>query len=178
MSIFGRIIVTILALLSIILITLCISLPWFQNHLVPILKVVQGNIMLQILTIGIGVVFIILNFILIVKVWNRGKSYHISCHTTNGRVQISLGVIKEVAGRIGSKINGVRYLNVQVENYREEEVTVVLYLKVVVDGESSIKDLTIELQREVKLQVEKICGVLVKEIIVNVVRADNRQRNI
>lgn len=80
-----------------------------------------------------------------------------------GEVNITLNTIQSIAERAARKVKGVRDLRTAV---RALESGNIISLRVAVDGETSIPDITQRLQYDVKDQVETIAGVTITEVAV------------
>jgi uncharacterized alkaline shock family protein YloU len=90
-----------------------------------------------------------------------------------GEVSISFETIRVIAERAAKRIRGVRDLKTSI---RLSEQGAVVKLRVGVDGETPLPDLTRQLQYEVKEAVETIAGIVISEVIVIVAEvsaADN-----
>lgn len=80
-----------------------------------------------------------------------------------GEVNITLNTIQTIAERAARKVKGVRDLRTAV---RALESGNIISLRVAVDGETPIPDMTQRLQYDVKEQVEAIAGVTITEVSV------------
>ncbi|MCK9911056.1 alkaline shock response membrane anchor protein AmaP, partial [Microbacteriaceae bacterium K1510] len=78
-------------------------------------------------------------------------------------VNITLNTIQTIAERAARKVKGVRDLRTAV---RALESGNIISLRVAVDGETPIPDMTQRLQYDVKEQVEAIAGVTITEVSV------------
>lgn len=90
-----------------------------------------------------------------------------------GEVNITLQTIQTIAERAARRIKGVRDLKTAVKVLESGNT---ITLRVSVDGETPLPDLTQRLQYDVKEQVESIAGVAIAEVIVivtEVAQADN-----
>jgi uncharacterized alkaline shock family protein YloU len=80
-----------------------------------------------------------------------------------GEVNITLQTIQTIAERAARRVRGVRDLKTVV---RAHESGNMITLRVSVDGETPLPDLTQQLQAVVKEQVESIAGVMISEVAV------------
>lgn len=80
-----------------------------------------------------------------------------------GDIRISLDTVESIASRAAKRLRGIREL--QAKAIPVESGTAIR-LKVTVDGEASIPQLTDELQKNVKHDVEQIAGIHVDKVTV------------
>lgn len=80
-----------------------------------------------------------------------------------GEVNITLSTIQTIAERTARRVKGVRDLKTTVKALESGNT---ITLRVAVDGETPIPDLTQRLQYDVKEQVETIAGVTITEVAV------------
>ncbi len=78
-----------------------------------------------------------------------------------GEVHITLNTIQSIAERVARKVKGVRELRTTVKALESGNI---ISLRVTVDGETSIPEMTQALQYEVKTNVETIAGVDITEV--------------
>ncbi|WP_019122824.1 alkaline shock response membrane anchor protein AmaP [Brevibacillus massiliensis] len=91
----------------------------------------------------------------------------------HGEVIISLDTIRAIAERAARKIRGVRGLKTTI---RATEQGNMIVLRISVDGEEPLPEMTEKLQESVKMQVEHIAGIEIAEVAVvisEVAGADN-----
>lgn len=119
--------------------------------------------------------FLLLQLWLLLRIWRSDNlEADAVMHATDvGSIHISLDTIRTVCLKIGHKIRGVRELYVRIKHSHQGGSIVLIGLKVIVDGERPIKELTEELQTITKTKVEQICGVSVDQVAVYVVRAEH-----
>jgi uncharacterized alkaline shock family protein YloU len=80
-----------------------------------------------------------------------------------GEIQITLNTIQTIAERAARKVKGVRELKTAVKALESGNL---IQLRVSVDGETPLPEMTQKLQHEVKSQVEAIAGVDIAEVTV------------
>ncbi len=93
--------------------------------------------------------------------FNRREDRSIVQRNDLGVVNISLATIQAIAERTARKVKGVRELKTTVQSNGLDNV---IQLRVTVDGETPIPDMTLRLQHDVKQQVEAIAGVEIAEV--------------
>ncbi|SEN22588.1 alkaline shock response membrane anchor protein AmaP [Lihuaxuella thermophila] len=87
--------------------------------------------------------------------------------TEIGHIRISLKTIESLAVRAARKVRGIRDLTARVR-HNGDHSSVGIGMKIIVDGERPIQELSEQLQLTVKEQVEKIAGVGVDQVSVYV----------
>jgi uncharacterized alkaline shock family protein YloU len=80
-----------------------------------------------------------------------------------GEISISIPTIQAIAERAARRVKGVRDLRTAVKVL---ESGTMITLRVSVDGETPIPEMTSKLQTDVKEQVERISGLLISEVAV------------
>lgn len=83
--------------------------------------------------------------------------------TDLGEVNITIQTIQTIAERAAKRVRGVRDLRTTVKSLESGNM---ITLRVSVDGETPLPDLTQRLQADVKEQVEGIAGVVITEVAV------------
>jgi uncharacterized alkaline shock family protein YloU len=93
----------------------------------------------------------------------RGNAPSIDQRTEFGDIRISIETVENLSLKAANRVRGVKDLKARV-NVNASGLEIVI--RSVVDGESSIPDLTEELQRSVKEHVEEITGIPVASVSV------------
>ncbi|MEI7024663.1 alkaline shock response membrane anchor protein AmaP [Paenibacillus sp. y28] len=116
-------------------------------------------------TIIVSVVMLLLSLRMFYITVRRGRSQapSIDQRTDYGDIRISLETVENLALKAAGRVRGVKDLKTRV-NVTDSGLDIVI--RAVVDGESSIPDLTEEVQRNVKLHVEEITGIPVAGVAV------------
>lgn len=101
------------------------------------------------------------------------RGYHHSVHqrTEFGDIQISLETIENMCLKVAERTRGVRDVKTRV---RVIESGLEIMIRAIVDGESSIPELTESMQKTVHDQVEEITGIPVSSVsvfIANIVQS-------
>ncbi len=96
---------------------------------------------------------------------SRERSGSIDQRTEYGDIRISLETVENLALKAANRVRGVKDLRARV---RVDDSGLDIQLRSVVDGESSIQQLTEEMQRGVKEHVEDITGIPVASVTVYV----------
>mgnify|MGYP000103164748 CR=1 FL=1 len=102
---------------------------------------------------------------------NQTQSPSVELPSTNGNVSISIETIQSVALRASGKVKGLNELKARIQ---VKESGLEIDLRTKVDGESLIPQITEDVQRIVKEQVELLTGIPVAKVsvyVVNVVTA-------
>ncbi|RAL26560.1 alkaline shock response membrane anchor protein AmaP [Thermoflavimicrobium daqui] len=95
--------------------------------------------------------------------------------TEIGNIRISLETIENVAVKSARRVRGVRDLTARIRHDAKTS-TVDIGLKIIVDGEIPIQEVSEQLQRTVKDQVETIAGVHVDQVPVYVAKTIQANR--
>jgi uncharacterized alkaline shock family protein YloU len=96
---------------------------------------------------------------------SRERTGSIDQRTEFGDIRISLETVENLALKAANRVRGVKDLRARV---RVDDSGLDIQLRSVVDGESSIQQLTEEMQRGVKEHVEDITGIPVASVTVYV----------
>lgn len=80
-----------------------------------------------------------------------------------GEVHITLQTIQTIAERAARRVKGVRDMKTAVKSLESGNI---ITLRIAVDGETPLPELTQKLQQDVKDQVEGIAGVVISEVSV------------
>lgn len=91
-----------------------------------------------------------------------------------GEINITLQTIQAIAERAARKIKGVRELKTAVKALESGNI---IALRISVDGETPIPEMTQKLQFEVKAQVEAIAGVEIAEVTVVVTEVAQQENS-
>jgi uncharacterized alkaline shock family protein YloU len=91
-----------------------------------------------------------------------------------GDINITLNTIQSIAERAARKVKGVRELKTIVKALESGNV---ITLRVAVDGETPLPDMTQRLQHDVKSQVEAIAGVDIAEVTVIVTEVAQQENS-
>jgi len=83
-------------------------------------------------------------------------------HAIHGEIRISMETLENIAAKVVSKVNGIKDLKVKVRP--EENETVTALIKIYVDGETPIPQISEEIQEKVKDRIEHIAGIKVNQI--------------
>ncbi|WP_232696096.1 alkaline shock response membrane anchor protein AmaP [Brevibacillus daliensis] len=178
MNLFDRFILTIyslaLTVLSIIaigIITRVIDPSYVQYALNSMYN--AGSINIPYLIVAVIFLVISVRFIFSAFPQKRAREEKgIYQRTETGMVTISVDTIKSIAERTGRKVRGVRDLDTKV---RTTESGNVILVKITVDGETPIPEMTQTLQKEIKHQVETIAGVEIAEVTIVVSEVVSRE---
>lgn len=79
-----------------------------------------------------------------------------------GEIKISMETIESLASKVSAKVKGVREEKVKVRLDDNELVTIII--KINVDGETPIPQISDEIQRNVKQHIENIAGITVGQV--------------
>lgn len=118
---------------------------------------------------GVSLFVFLISLRFFFKALIKGKEMDagVNRETEIGHIRISLHSIESIAAKVARRVKGVRELTARVR-HRDNDSSVGIGLKIVVDGETPIQHLSEQLQLVVKEQVEQIAGVDVDQVSVYV----------
>ncbi|EXX86610.1 hypothetical protein BG53_05800 [Paenibacillus darwinianus] len=124
-----------------------------------------NNTLLQGVVIGAAVVLVLISLRFLYVALRRGNASapSIDQRTDYGDIRISIETVENLALKAASRQRGVKDLRARI---RIAESGIDIVLRAVVDGETSIPDLTEDIQKSVKEHVEEITGIPVSGVSV------------
>ncbi len=121
-----------------------------------------------------AVIFLIsLRFLYISLRSSRRTSASIDQHTDFGDVRISMETVENLTLKAASRVKGVKDLKAKVN---VSDAGLEISIRAIVDGESSIPQLTEEVQRQVKGHVEETTGIPVSFVtlfVANIIQSQS-----
>lgn len=178
MNLFDRFILTIYSLALIVVSVFAIGL--FVG-IVPLAVVsdtltnLYGNPMAAWPYLVVAIIFLIISIRFFIGSFLFGRSRQesgIRQRGEFGEITISIPTIQTIAERAARKVKGVRDLKTIVKS---REIGNLIELRVTIDGETPIPEITQKLQFEVKGNVEAIAGVEMSEIRVTIVEVQTQE---
>ncbi len=125
--------------------------------------------------IGISLLLFLFSLrVLFVSLAREKDSPGVDRLTEVGHVHISLSTLESLAVKAAWRVQGIRDLTARV---RHDGSSVGIGLKLVVDGERPIQELSEELQQAVKIYLEEIAGVSVNQVSVYVTDTEKPNRS-
>lgn len=141
------------------------------NHLQLLwsLKYILENSDLRLITIVGSFIIFLLSCRVIVLVFKRGKAPEegVNQITEVGPICVSFETLQSLALNGARRVSGVRDVMARVR-YNAETSAISIKVRIVIDGQNPIKEITEQVQQNVKEQVEKIAGVSVNQVAVYV----------
>ncbi|MFY0543259.1 alkaline shock response membrane anchor protein AmaP [Brevibacillus sp. H7] len=167
MNLFDRFILTIYSFALIVLSCIMIGVT---SGLIPadyvrpyVEQMLSGTQMAYLI---VAVIFLVVSLRFFFSSFRRQKrkgEKGIRQHSDLGEVNITLQTIQTIAERAARRIKGVRDLKTSVKAVESGNI---IALRVSVDGETPLPELTQKMQYDVKNQVESIAGVAIAEVSV------------
>lgn len=117
------------------------------------------------IAVSLIVLLISIRFLYISLRRSRSQSPSIDQRTEVGDIRISIETVENLSLKAAGRTRGVKDLRARV---RVSQSGLELLIRTVVDGESSIPDLTEEMQNNVKRYIEEITGIPVASVTVYV----------
>lgn len=115
------------------------------------------------IALGLIVLAATLRFFFVAVRPGRGQAPSIDQRTDFGDIRISLETVENLALKSAGRVRGVRDMKAKVA---VSDAGLDIVIRVVVDGESSIPELSEEMQRSVKTHVEEVTGIPVAVVSV------------
>jgi uncharacterized alkaline shock family protein YloU len=109
-----------------------------------------------IITVAVVLLLLSIRFLYISVKKGRGQAPSIDQRTDHGDIRISIETVENLALKAASRSRGVKDLKARVS---VNDSGLEIIIRTIVDGESSIPDLTEEVQRSVKEHVQEITGI-------------------
>lgn len=134
-------------------------------------------IKIGVLSVGFVMLLISLRFLYISVRSGSGRAPSIDQRTSFGDIRISFETVENLALKTASRMKGVKDLKARVHI---AETGLEIVLRMIVDGEHSIPELTEEVQRSVKSHIEEITGIPVASVsvyIANIIQSGTSFRS-
>lgn len=123
----------------------------------------EGSTAYPAIAVGLFVLLVSCRFFYVSVRRGRGHVPSIDQRTDFGDIRISLETVENLSLKAAGRIRGVKDLKARVS---VSDAGLDLVIRALVDGESSIPDLSEEMQRSVKTHVEDITGIPVANVSV------------
>ncbi len=124
---------------------------------------IYSNYQIQWTVAVISIVIFLLSIYFIVKSFQTKQVASFFNKTSeHGEVRISMEALENIASKAATKVKGVKDLKVRVRP--EENETITTIIKIYVDGETPIPQISEEIQEIVKQQIEHIAGIQVSYV--------------
>lgn len=144
-----------------------LSFQWIGNEpFIGFIYDLQDLTWILITTIIVSALFILMSLRILYLTVRSGRSApSIDQRTDFGDIRISVETVENLSLKTATRVKGTKDIKARVQvNETGLEITI----RTIVDGESSIPELTEELQRTVKHQLEEITGIPVASVSVYV----------
>ncbi len=153
-----------LAFMIVSLFALLIGIGFFNYDLLyKVSDTLYSNQDVKMTILGISVITAIMSIYFLVKSMKSREVHTFSeTHSEIGEIRISTETIENIARKVSAKIKGVLEQKVRVK--LEDNETVNVIIKVFVDGERPIPEISEELQLNVKQTIEQIAGISVGNV--------------
>lgn len=142
---------------------------WVGQDLIDLLTA-RGAVSWTVAVLSAVLFAISVRFFYITIAAGSGKPPSIDQRTDYGDISISLETIENLSLKAASRVVGIKDIKARVQ---VGQTGLIIRIRAVIDGETSIPALTEEVQRTVKSQVEEISGVPVMHVnvyIANIVQ--------
>ncbi len=139
---------------------------WSETVLYYVIDIVETSIFIKIAVSAVLLILIVLSFrSMFVSTGRKKINAALAASTDEGGIYINLDTINELASKAVKKIDAVREMKVKTV-MADEGANIAI--KVALSLESVIPEVSAEIQQSVKSDIEALCGIAVKKIIVQV----------
>ncbi|MFD1989688.1 alkaline shock response membrane anchor protein AmaP [Paenibacillus nicotianae] len=131
----------------------------------------EQNLYITIVVVAVILFLLSIRFFYLAVRSERGHHHSVHQRTEFGDIQISLETVENMCLKVAERSRGVRDVKTRV---RVIESGLEIMIRAIVDGESSIPELTENMQKNVHDQVEEITGIPVSSVsvfIANIVQS-------
>lgn len=166
-----------LILMSVIFLTLTVGIGvciWSEEVLIAVVDVVEASVYVKIISSAVLLILLILSFrSMFVSTGKEKEKAALAATTSEGAIYINLDTISSLAAKAVKKVEGVREL--RIKTIMSDEGANIL-IKVSLFPEVIIPEISAGIQQSVKADVESLCGIAVKKIIVQVDNSLQQQK--
>jgi uncharacterized alkaline shock family protein YloU/uncharacterized membrane protein len=152
----------------IMIVLMCMTFGWIGYHLAEnYLDNLYHEPLVRnsLLIVSIAFLMISLRFFYLAVRRNQTESPSVNLPSAHGNVSISIETIQNVALRASGRIKGLNELKARIQ---VKDSGLEIDLRTKVDGDSSIPQITEDVQRIVKEQVELLTGIPVAKVSIHV----------
>lgn len=148
-------------------IVLCIgACVWSQEILTMVFAFVETSVFIKIAISAVLLILLVLSFrSMFVSTGKKKINAALAASTDEGGIYINLDTINELASKAVKKIDSVRELKVKTV-MADDGANIAV--KVALTPESVIPEISAQIQQSIKSDIEALCGIAVKKIIVQV----------
>ncbi|MGD9678021.1 MAG: alkaline shock response membrane anchor protein AmaP [Vulcanibacillus sp.] len=179
MSIFDRFVLFIFSVAVILLAALSLLTGfgfYSQTYVNTIVDSLYHDYDIKLTFISASIIFVIIGIFLVIRSMYSKKEMTFSTNSTDyGQIKISLETLENIALGSVLSVKGPKEPKVKVRI--EEDESAAFIIKVLVDGETPIPQLSEEIQHNVKDNIEKITGLSVNQVHIVVTNVSNNKIN-
>lgn len=169
MKIGERLLLVFMALVFFAIVVLAGCCLWYAPFFAALKIVVVfalSNVYIKIAISALLILLLILSFRTMFVSTRKPKNNALMTATTNeGAIYINIDTISALAKKAVKKIDGVKEQNVKTSATKEG---VVISVKVSLNPEVVIPEVSASIQQSVKSDIETLCGILVKNVMIQV----------
>ncbi len=138
----------------------------------------EYDLALNISVVGVAIFVLLFSIrFMSLGLFNKESNKGVDYVTEIGNIRISLETIENIALKAAKRVKGVRDLSARIRHDLKNS-TVNIGLRVVVDGETPVQEISEQLQHTVKSQVEKLTGVNVDQVPIFVAKTIQGKRKV
>lgn len=175
MKVGERILLVFVALVFISLLGFVAFSVWSSVALLQLLQGLQQSVYLKIAFSALALIFVVLSLrIMFVGMGGGVKNVTMAASTETGGIYINLDTISDLAAKAVRKVEGIREIRVKTSI---QEGGAYVAVKVSMVPEAVIPEISAQVQQSVKTDIEGLCGITVKKVVVQVDNALQSQKN-
>ncbi len=146
---------------------LCIgTCVWSSEILTIVFDFIDSSIFIKIAITAVLLILLVLSFrSMFVSSGKKKMNAALAASTNEGGIYINLDTINELASKAVKKNGAVRELKVKT-SMADDGANIAV--KIALDADSVIPEVSAQVQQSVKSDIEALCGIAVKKIIVQV----------
>ncbi len=147
--------------------TLCIGVClWSETALYTIIDLVYSSVFIKIAVSAVILILMVLSIrSMFVSTGKQKVSAALAASTNEGGIYINLDTISDLASKAVKKVDGIRELKVKTV-MAEDGANIAI--KVALIPDCVIPEVSAEIQKSVKSDIEALCGIAVKKIVIQV----------
>ncbi len=175
MKIWERLLLVFLALVSIAVLGFFAFSVWNPTALLVLLYEMQQSVYLKIAFSALAFVFAVLSVrIMFAGLGGNAKTVTMAASTEAGGIYINIDTISDLASKAVRKVEGIREIRIRTTM---QEGGAYIAVKISMASDCVIPEVSAQVQQSVKTDVEGLCGITVKKVVVQVDNSLQSQKN-
>ena len=175
MKVWERVLLVFLALVLIALLGFMAFSVWDPMALLVLLYSLQQSVYLKIAFSALLLVLVVLSFrIMFAGIGGDAKNVIMAASTEAGGIYINIDTISDLASKAVRKVEGIREIRIKTSM---QDGGAYVAVKISMAPESVIPEVSAQVQQSVKADIEGLCGITVKKVVVQVDNSLQSQKN-